>query len=85
MVLNRGEIFKALSKNDNVVAMKGDWTRPNSGIANYLESYGRFGIPFNIVYGPYEKNGLVLPELLTANIVRDALIKASNGTIFSKK
>ena len=29
----------------------------------------RFGIPFNIIYGPVAPNGLILPELLTRNVV----------------
>jgi len=84
-VLNRGEIYQALSKDKNVIAMRGDWTRPNQRITNYLKSFGRFGIPFNAVYGPKAKEGVVLPELLTAGIVREGLRKASGGIIFSKK
>ena len=55
---------------------KADWTRPNSNIAAFLSSHQRFGIPFNIVYGPAVPEGIVLGELLTANIVEKALIKA---------
>jgi len=84
-VLNRGEIYQALSKDKNVIAMRGDWTRPNQRITNYLKSLGRFGIPFNAVYGPKAKEGVVLPELLTAGIVREGLRKASGGIIFSNK
>ena len=84
-VLNRGEIYQALSKDENVIAMRGDWTRPDQRITNYLKSFGRFGIPFNAVYGPKAKEGVVLPELLTAGIVREGLRKASGGIIFSNK
>jgi suppressor for copper-sensitivity B len=84
-VLNRGEIYQALSKDKNVIAMRGDWTRPDQRITNYLKSFGRFGIPFNAVYGPKAKEGMVLPELLTAGIVREGLRKASGGIIFSNK
>ena len=84
-VLNRGQIYEVLSKSGNVIAMKGDWTRPNQKIANYLKSFGRFGIPFNAVYGPKAKEGVVLPELLTAGIVRAGFRKASGDNIFSKK
>ncbi len=84
-VLNRGEIYQVLSKDKNVIAMRGDWTRPNQRITNYLKRFGRFGIPFNVVYGPKAKEGVVLSELLTAGIVREGLRKASGGIIFSKK
>ena len=84
-VLNRGQIYEVLSKSDNVIAMKGDWTRPNQKIANYLKTFGRFGIPFNVIYGPKAKEGVVLPELLTTGIVRAGFRKASGDIIFSKK
>jgi len=60
----------------NVVAMRADWTRPNKGIANYLASFGRYGIPFNAVYGPDAPNGIALPELLTRDTVVEAAIKS---------
>jgi len=60
----------------NVVAMKADWTRPNDEIAAYLRSFGRYGIPFNVVYGPGAPQGIALPELLSAEVVKEALEKA---------
>ena len=57
--------------------MKADWTRPNPAIGAYLASFGRYGIPFNIVYGPGAPAGVVLPELLTTGDVAGALDKAS--------
>ncbi len=36
----------------DILAMEADWTRPDDGIAAYLASFGRYGIPFNAVYGP---------------------------------
>ena len=60
-------------KAPDVVALKADWTRPDPGIADYLASHGRYGIPFNVVYGPGRPDGIVLPELLTAGAVIEAL------------
>ncbi len=62
---------------DGVVAMQADWTLPDDAIAAYLASFGRYGIPFNAVYGPGAPDGLALPELLTHDTVADALDKAS--------
>ncbi len=62
---------------DGVVAMQADWTRPVPEISRYLARYGRYGIPFNIVYGPGAPQGLPLPELLTPAAVRDALEEAA--------
>ena len=63
--------------NGQAVPMQADWTRPNPQIGTYLASYGRYGIPFNIVYGPGAPAGIVLPELLTAGDVGAALDKAA--------
>jgi len=62
-----------------VVAMRADWTRPDPVIAAFLHRYGRFGIPFNVVYGPGTPGGRVLPELLTRDAVAAAL-DAASGT-----
>ena len=84
-VLNRGGILDVLAGGGTMVAMKGDWTRPDAKITAYLKSFGRFGIPFNAVYGPASKNGIVLPELLTAGLIWDALGTASDGAIVARK
>ena len=65
--------------------MQGDWTRPDAKITAYLESFNRFGIPFNAIYGPGAPQGLALPELLTKNIVLGGLKAASNGSLFTAK
>jgi len=75
-VLQAGDVATALNR-DGVVVMKADWTRSDDDIAAYLASFGRFGIPFDIVYGPDSPGGSILPELLTANAVLTALRSAS--------
>lgn len=62
---------------NTAVAMQADWTRPDPVIAAYLAAYGRYGIPFNVVYGPGAPGGVVLPELLSAATLDAALRKAS--------
>ncbi|GAL32041.1 membrane protein suppressor for copper-sensitivity ScsB [Vibrio maritimus] len=63
----------------NVVTMRGDWTTPSDSVTGYLQSYGRFGVPFNIVYGPKHPEGIALPVILTSDNVIQAL-NAANGT-----
>jgi len=70
-VLDRDPVA-AFLKRDDVVAMRGDWTLPNPKIAAYLASFGRYGIPFNAMYGPGTPQGRALPELLSSNIVMGA-------------
>ena len=66
---------------EGVTAMRADWTRPNQKIADYLASFGRYGIPFNAVYGPKAPNGIPLPEVLTTKAVMDAVARASGGAV----
>ncbi|HET7594487.1 MAG TPA: thioredoxin family protein, partial [Stellaceae bacterium] len=56
-----------------VVAMRADWTRPSAAIATYLRGFGRYGIPFNAVYGPAAPQGVALSEILTPDQVLAAL------------
>jgi len=74
-ILGRDSVMARL-KASNVIAMQADWTRPNDDIAHYLASFGRYGIPFDAVYGPGAPNGVVLPELLSEDAVMDAFAKA---------
>ena len=59
------------------VPMKADWTSPDAKIAAFLASFGRYGIPLNVVYGPGAPAGILLPELLTQDAVAAALDKAA--------
>ena len=72
LVLYRGEVSRRLG-GDGVVAMQADWTHPDAAISRYLAGFGRYGIPFDAVYGPGARRGIPLPELLSAEAVLDAL------------
>ncbi len=63
------------------VTLRGDWTRPDPAISAYLESFGRYGIPFNAVYGPGLPAGKPLPELLSIDDVLTALDEAAGEPI----
>jgi suppressor for copper-sensitivity B len=76
IVIGRGAVAGRLAS-PGVVVMEGDWTRPDAAISAYLASFGRYGIPFNAVYGPGAPAGIALPELLTEDSVIEALDKAS--------
>lgn len=76
LVLDQEPVAGRLGQ-DGVVAMRADWTNPDAKIADFLGRHGRYGIPFNIVYGPGAPTGIVLPELLTAEAVTAALDQAA--------
>jgi len=77
-VLNSDRIAELL-ETDRVIAMRADWTQPDDVIANYLASFNRFGIPFNVVYGPQAPAGITLPELLSGDAVMAAFERVGVG------
>ncbi|WP_120497748.1 protein-disulfide reductase DsbD [Kiloniella sp. EL199] len=76
LVLEQDEV-KSLLQRENVLPMQADWTLPSDTITAYLESYNRYGIPFNIIYGPGAPEGIVLSELLTIDDVLSSFEQAS--------
>lgn len=74
-VLDQDDVEEALSA-DNILKLQADWTHHDEKIAAYLKSFGRYGIPFNVVYGPAAPAGIALPELLTKKALLDAIDQA---------
>ncbi len=64
----------------DVAPVRADWTRPNEGISAYLQAFGRYGLPFNAVFGPGAPRGVLLPELLTQKAVLEAFDAVSKPT-----
>ncbi|MBR4596950.1 MAG: thioredoxin family protein [Opitutales bacterium] len=75
-VLNTEKIRNFFGEN-NVVVLTADWTSKDPEITKYLKKFGRSGVPLNIVFSPdFKKPPIVLPEILTAGAVIDAVDKA---------
>lgn len=72
LVLDLHKVQDYLNKK-NVVLLQADWTKPNDDILSYLSDFGRYGIPFNVVYGPDALDGIILPELLSAETIFAAI------------
>lgn len=75
-VLENAEVRSRLQQS-HVIRMRADWSRPNPSIADYLHRFGRYGIPFDAVYGPGRPQGEALPELLTTSALLHAIDRAS--------
>jgi suppressor for copper-sensitivity B len=75
LVLDRAPVAIKF-QTDDIVAMQADWTRSDPAISRYLEAHDRFGIPFNIVYGPTAPEGIIMSEVLSTSSVMDALTAA---------
>ena len=71
-VLLQDPVYSALQA-ENIVLMKGDWTVRSDKITEYLQSYGRYGVPFNIVYGPAVPQGIELSTILSSDAVMQAI------------
>jgi thiol:disulfide interchange protein/DsbC/DsbD-like thiol-disulfide interchange protein len=63
-------------KEKGVTLMKGDWTNSDPAITKALAEFGRAGVPLYLLYNatPGTSNPLILPQLLSAGVVRDALV-----------
>jgi thiol:disulfide interchange protein DsbD len=56
-----------------VAYLKADWTKRDAGIAAELASHGRAGVPLYLVYGRSGGDGVILPSILTPDIVVKAV------------
>lgn len=66
---------------NKTVTMKADWTKADATISVYLAKFGRYGVPFSVIYGPCASQGLPLPELLTVKALVEALDTASRSCL----
>ena len=83
VVLEREPVSTRL-RSPGVVAMRADWTRPDQAITAYIQSFGRYGIPVNVVYGPGRPEGELLPELLSTELVMKALDRAAGPGVAAR-
>ncbi|WP_145487830.1 protein-disulfide reductase DsbD family protein [Yersinia aleksiciae] len=77
-VLMRDDVQQALQAPD-VVALRGDWTRPSADITQFLRERGSVAIPFNQIYGPQQPQGVVLSPLLDRDILLKVLADAKGN------
>jgi thiol:disulfide interchange protein/DsbC/DsbD-like thiol-disulfide interchange protein len=75
-VLDTAEVRGAL-KNGGFLTLKADWTRNDPDITAILRKFQRAGVPLYLVYPAGGGAPQILPELLTKQIVLDALATAT--------
>lgn len=78
VALNQPSVQKAF-KDANVALLRADWTQQDEAIGNTLTSLGRSGVPAYALYAPGKANPEMLPEVLTAGIVTDAVARVRAG------
>ena len=64
------------AKAHDVVMMQGDWTKPNPEITELLNRFDRNGVPLYLMYGSGSESPEVLPQILTPNLVIEAMERA---------
>lgn len=79
-VLADDEVEELLLAND-VLTLKGDWTRKDPRITEILKRHNRAGVPFYAVYPPGNGEPIVLPEIINKTLVLDSLRKAGPSTV----
>jgi thiol:disulfide interchange protein/DsbC/DsbD-like thiol-disulfide interchange protein len=67
------DTVKKLFKTESVRYMKGDWTNSDAAITAYLAEFNRNGVPLYVYYAP-DTPPVVLPQILTAGIIRNYIM-----------
>ena len=67
------ESISALFDEKNISYIEIDWTNKNDKIAKKLASFGRSSIPLYVYYSSENAEPIILPEILTENIIKDYL------------
>lgn len=75
LVLDSAPVQDAFRQH-GVILLKADWTNGDENISALLRKFGRAGVPLYVIYPPAGKP-IVLPEVITQDIVLHALNKAA--------
>ena len=57
--------------------IKVDWTNYSEEILDYMEKYGRKGIPFYVLYTSFVREGMVLPEIFSLEELQNLIYNAT--------
>jgi thiol:disulfide interchange protein len=60
-------------KQSEIVYLKGDWTQRDAAITTLLTKFGRSGVPLYVFYPKGGNEPVVLPQILTPDIVLSAI------------
>jgi len=76
IALSSEAVRKAFAARD-VAYLKGDWTRADPAISDFLRQHGRDGVPLYVLYPP-KGEPIVLPQILTASGVLEELDRSGS-------
>lgn len=72
LVFSSNEV-RDLIKSRKIVLMRADWTNRDERISAALNDFGRRGVPLNVIYKDGASEPTILPSILTASTVKEAL------------
>lgn len=80
LVFGSNEVLRLFAEK-NIATLRADWTNRDPRITAELARYNRSAVPFNVIWIPGRNEPVILPELLTAGTVLDALreVTAASG------
>ncbi|MCM1323738.1 MAG: thioredoxin family protein [Acetobacter sp.] len=67
------EVFKQTVEKNRIHLFKADWTNRDENIREALKMYGRNSIPLYVYYPAGKKEPIILPQILTEDIIREKL------------
>ncbi len=76
VAIRNDNVQRAFAAN-HVTYLKGDWTRQDPVISEFLREQGRDGVPLYLYYGPHAASPQVLPQILTEATVLEAVGRPS--------
>jgi thiol:disulfide interchange protein DsbD len=71
-VFSSDEVLKTF-RDQKIATLRADWTNQDPAITAELAKYQRSAVPFNVIWKPGKTDPHILPELLTPQIVLDAI------------
>lgn len=64
-----------LLEQHNIAVIEVDWSDYNQEVLDFMQKFGRSGLPFYIIFTPQIPGGMVLPEILNEQDLRSLLEK----------
>ena len=75
VALGTSDVRQAFAER-GIVPLKGDWTSQNPEITQFLQQFGRSGVPLYLFYSGKGDEPVMLPQILTAASVLDVIGKS---------
>ena len=69
------ESIKEMFSDSEITVLEVDWTSFDASVLEFMEKFGRRGIPFYVIFTPRIPEGMVLPEIVSDAGMRNLVDK----------